>query len=171
MQTSAGRPLPDGRKHGRGEFFYSDGGRYEGSWENGKRCGQGIMVHADGEVLDSKQCRMERCARGIELHQIERACSSYDTASDRRLHEATLCSNVIFNNKNTLIREARALILCVYIARNAAKESRPSILRYPSSLTSPLSFSSPLERIKDVVLHTKAFRRCVSTANTLEPLQ
>ena len=37
-------------KHGRGEFSYVDGERYDGEWEHGKRCGYGVSYFADGNI-------------------------------------------------------------------------------------------------------------------------
>ena len=38
----------DGKRHGQGTYFWADGGRYEGEWQNDKRNGQGTHYYADG---------------------------------------------------------------------------------------------------------------------------
>lgn len=42
--------LKDNQRHGQGVFFYSDGARYDGGWENNRRSGHGVMTYENGEV-------------------------------------------------------------------------------------------------------------------------
>ena len=38
----------DGKMHGYGKYFYSDGGVYEGEWVDGKMHGRGLYTFANG---------------------------------------------------------------------------------------------------------------------------
>ena len=40
----------DGVKHGKGIYIWSDNDKYEGEWKNDKRNGQGTYTHADGKT-------------------------------------------------------------------------------------------------------------------------
>lgn len=37
-------------RHGKGKFFYQDGGMYEGDWFNNKMNGYGILYYQSGNV-------------------------------------------------------------------------------------------------------------------------
>lgn len=41
----------DGKKHGEGVLFYSNGARYEGQWSNDKKQGEGVLVFENGTVF------------------------------------------------------------------------------------------------------------------------
>ena len=37
-------------RHGRGRFYYADGGMYDGDWKNGSMHGVGTLYYANGQV-------------------------------------------------------------------------------------------------------------------------
>lgn len=39
----------DGKFHGQGKYYNSDGSRYEGEWKDGKYNGQGVFYGANGD--------------------------------------------------------------------------------------------------------------------------
>jgi hypothetical protein len=40
----------DGKRHGKGSFFYMNGSQYTGYWENDLKHGAGVFVHPDGRI-------------------------------------------------------------------------------------------------------------------------
>ncbi|KAI8894714.1 hypothetical protein BC833DRAFT_603866 [Globomyces pollinis-pini] len=42
----------DGKRHGFGIFYYSDGSRYEGNWKENKKEGQGVYISSNGRVYN-----------------------------------------------------------------------------------------------------------------------
>ena len=42
--------LKDGKRHGRGSYYWADGNRYEGEWKDDKPNGQGTMYYKDGSL-------------------------------------------------------------------------------------------------------------------------
>jgi hypothetical protein len=52
--------VTQGVRHGAGTFFYADGSRYCGQWEDNVKCGYGVHTLPDGGVSEGmfKQDRL-----------------------------------------------------------------------------------------------------------------
>ena len=37
-------------RHGKGKFYYQDGGLYDGEWKNNKMDGKGVLSYSSGNV-------------------------------------------------------------------------------------------------------------------------
>ena len=46
--------LKNGKRHGKGTYYWNAGDKYEGEWKNGKRNGYGIMTFADGSIKEGQ---------------------------------------------------------------------------------------------------------------------
>ena len=44
----------DGKRHGYGTYYWSEGSKYEGNWSNGNQHGEGKYTFADGEVTEGE---------------------------------------------------------------------------------------------------------------------
>lgn len=44
----------DGKMHGRGIYYYSDGTVYDGTWAEGKMHGKGVFVYPNGNKYDGE---------------------------------------------------------------------------------------------------------------------
>lgn len=40
----------DGKRHGRGKFFYKEGSYYDGEWKENKMDGYGTLYYPDGRI-------------------------------------------------------------------------------------------------------------------------
>jgi antitoxin component YwqK of YwqJK toxin-antitoxin module len=40
----------NGMRHGRGKFYYTDGGLYDGEWKTNKMSGQGKLFYQSGKI-------------------------------------------------------------------------------------------------------------------------
>ena len=39
----------EGAKHGKGVYYFSDGGKYDGEWEFDDKNGVGVFIHTNGD--------------------------------------------------------------------------------------------------------------------------
>ena len=37
-------------RHGKGKFYYQDGGSYDGEWRENKMCGKGKLLYQSGKI-------------------------------------------------------------------------------------------------------------------------
>ena len=44
----------DGKKHGKGTYYFANGNRYSGDWVNDHRAGQGFFTWANGNRYEMK---------------------------------------------------------------------------------------------------------------------
>lgn len=44
----------DGKMHGRGTYYYSDGSVYDGSWVEGKMEGKGVFLYPNGNKYEGE---------------------------------------------------------------------------------------------------------------------
>jgi hypothetical protein len=59
-----------GLRHGAGTFYYADGSRYCGQWEDNVKCGYGVHTHPDGGVSEGI-FKLDRLVRDLMLTDVQ----------------------------------------------------------------------------------------------------
>ena len=68
------------KRHGKGKFIYSDGGVYEGDWNEGKMHGYGVLYYGDRSIAYEGEWKEDKFeGRGILYN--EKNSISYDEKS------------------------------------------------------------------------------------------
>lgn len=86
------------KPEGQGIMKYSDGGIYDGNWENGIRQGEGIMKYNNGDIYDGDWEDGKKCGKGTYTWQDGRKYDG-DYKDDMREGEGTFSGWTGFEEK------------------------------------------------------------------------
>ena len=64
------------QRHGRGSFFYPDGSKYEGDWNENIREGHGVYTYANNDAYEGEWKNHRKHGRGTYSYSIARTATA-----------------------------------------------------------------------------------------------